>query len=330
MSFLNDPSYLIYQMRLALINNDQTAKKIVTLPIYSEDDYLVYSNSPEDNTYSSSPNITMMGSDLYQSKKGKPPFSPFLGTPSARNQHQLPSQQSSKMLKSSTKSSQVSSNNLQLPQKNESGKNFSQNDSKIKVDAEQDRSNANNNNNNNLNNASTLINKNLNSNTNTNTSYIPSTNKPNELINDVEPINENDNENNNINETTDSNSCRSTNSLQLEDEDDAEYNDSLSSSNDSKDKGPMEAPVITENLFVKQKNLLTLDGGRSVPKNKPLVSNLSQLLKQNNSSSNPFADYRFFVIFFFLIILYIIYIIIIYIYYIIIYTIDIFNNFLYL
>jgi len=211
MSLLTDPSYLIYQMRLALINNDQTAKKIVTLPIYSEDDYLVYSNSPEDNTYSSSPNITMMGSDLYQSKKGKSPYSPFLGTPSIRHQP-ISSQQSSKMLKSSTKSSQTSSNNLQPPPKNES----------------------------------------------------------------------------------DSNSCRSTNSLQLEDEEDAEYNDSLSSSNDSKEKEPVEPPVITENLFVKQKNLLTLDGGRSVPKSKPLVSNLSQLLKQNNSSSNPFADYRFF------------------------------------
>ncbi|OUM61260.1 hypothetical protein PIROE2DRAFT_12801, partial [Piromyces sp. E2] len=308
MSLLTDPSYLIYQMRLALINNDQTAKKIVTLPIYSEDDYLVYSNSPEDNTYSSSPNITMMGSDLYQSKKSKSPFSPFLSTPTVRSQHQLqPSQQSSKMFKNSTKSSQTSNNNLQPPQKNDSGKNFSQNDSKIKVDAEQDRTNPNNNNNNssssnnnnnnnnsnnnNLNNASTLINKNLNSHTDTNTSYITSTNKPTDSM-----MMDDTNTTNNHNNNADSTSCRSTNSLQLEDEEDAEYNDSLSSSNDSskdKEKEPVEAPVITENLFVKQKNLLTLDNGRFVPRNKPLVSNLSQLLKQNNSSSNPFSDYRF-------------------------------------
>jgi len=125
MSLLTDPSYLIYQMRLALINNDQTAKKIVTLPIYSEDDYLVYSNSPEDNTYSSSPNITMLGSDLYQSKKGKSPYSPFLSNASVRshNQPQLQTQQS-KVFKSQ-KSSQTSSNNLQLPQRNDSGKIFS-------------------------------------------------------------------------------------------------------------------------------------------------------------------------------------------------------------
>jgi hypothetical protein len=212
MSLLTDPSYLIYQMRLALINNDQTAKKIVTLPIYSEDDYLVYSNSPEDNTYSSSPNITMLGSDLYQSKKGKSPYSPFLSNASVRshNQPQLQTQQS-KVFKSQ-KSSQTSSNNLQLPQRNDS----------------------------------------------------------------------------------DSASCRSTNSLQLEDEgEEAEYDETLSSSNESNRKG-VEQPVFTENLFVKQKNILTIDGGRSIPQGKPLVSNLSQLLKQNSSSSNPFADYRFF------------------------------------
>jgi hypothetical protein len=199
-------------MRLALINNDQTAKKIVTLPIYSEDDYLVYSNSPEDNTYSSSPNITMLGSDLYQSKKGKSPYSPFLSNASVRshNQPQLQTQQS-KVFKSQ-KSSQTSSNNLQLPQRNDS----------------------------------------------------------------------------------DSASCRSTNSLQLEDEgEEAEYDETLSSSNESNRKG-VEQPVFTENLFVKQKNILTIDGGRSIPQGKPLVSNLSQLLKQNSSSSNPFADYRFF------------------------------------
>jgi len=213
MSLLTDPSYLIYQMRLALINNDQTAKKIVTLPIYSEDDYLVYSNSPEDNTYSSSPNITMLGSDLYQSKKGKSPYSPFLSNASVRshNQPQLQTQQS-KVFKSQ-KSSQTSSNNLQLPQRNDS----------------------------------------------------------------------------------DSASCRSTNSLQLEDEgEEAEYDETPSSSNESNRKEGIEQPVFTENLFVKQKNILTIDGGRSIPQGKPLVSNLSQLLKQNSSSSNPFADYRFF------------------------------------
>ncbi|ORX56646.1 SIN1-domain-containing protein [Piromyces finnis] len=293
MSLLTDPSYLIYQMRLALINNDQTAKKIVTLPIYSEDDYLVYSNSPEDNTYSSSPNITMMGSDLYQSKKGKLSFSPFLGSATVRNQH--PSQQQLSKMNKLTKSSQTSSNNLQPPpQRNESGKNISQIDSNIKVDAEQDKSNANNN----IINASTLINKNLNSQANTNTSYINSTtNKTKNLMDDNDITNSNinnNNNNNNINNDEDSNSCRSTNSLQLDDEEDGEYNDSLSSSNDSSVKEPTEAPVITENLFIKQKHLLTIDGGRSIPKNKPLVSNLSQLLKQNNSSSNPFADYRFF------------------------------------
>jgi len=211
MSLLTDPSYLIYQMRVALINNDQTAKKIVTLPINSEDDYLVYSNSPEDNTYSSSPNITMMGSDLYQAKKGKGPYSPFLSSASSRSQFQQSQSQVSKIMKSS-KSSQISNNNLQPPQRNDA----------------------------------------------------------------------------------DSTSCRSTNSLQLEDEDEeAEYDESYTSSNDSKEKGPV-APVITENLFVKQKYILTLDNGRSVPTGKPLVSNLSQLLKQNSNSSNPFADYRFF------------------------------------
>jgi len=215
MSLLTDPSYLIYQMRLALINNDQTAKKIVTLPIYSEDDYLVYSNSPEDNTYSSSPNITMMGSDLYQGKKGKSPYSPFLSNASIRSHSQTQYQnQQSKMIKSQKSLQTSSSNNLQLPQqRNES----------------------------------------------------------------------------------DSTSCRSTNSLQLEDEgEEAEYNETLSSSNDSNKKEMMEPPVITENLFVKQKNILTIDGGRSIPQGKPFVSNLSQLLKQNTSSSNPFADYRFF------------------------------------
>jgi len=214
MSLLTDPSYLIYQMRLALINNDQTARKIVTLPIYSEDDYLVYSNSPEDNTYSSSPNITMMGSDLYQSKKGKAPFSPFLGPNSVRSQQMQSSQIQPKTLKSQ-KNSQSSNNNLQLPQQR---------------------------------------------------------NEP------------------------DSTSCRSTNSLQLEDDDgeEAEYNESMSSSNNSKEKEPVEHTVLSENLFIKQKNILTLDGGRSVPTWKPLVSNLSQLLKQDNNSSNPFADYRFF------------------------------------
>jgi len=211
MSLLTDPSYLIYQMRVALINNDQTAKKIVTLPINSEDDYLVYSNSPEDNTYSSSPNITMMGSDLYQAKKGKGPYSPFLSSASSRSQFQQSQSQASKIMKSA-KSSQISNNNLQPPQRNDA----------------------------------------------------------------------------------DSTSCRSTNSLQLEDEDEeAEYDESYTSSNDSKEKGPV-APVITENLFVKQKYILTLDNGRSVPTGKPLVSNLSQLLKQNSNSSNPFADYRFF------------------------------------
>eukprot|EP00833_Pecoramyces_ruminatium_P014273 jgi/Orpsp1_1/1188305/evm.model.d7180000063770.1 len=280
MSLLTDPSYLIYQMRLALINNDQTAKKIVTLPIYSEDDYLVYSNSPEDNTYSSSPNITMMGSDLYQSKKGKSPYSPFLSNASIRSHSQTQFQtQQSKILKSQ-KSSQTSGNNLQLPQqRNESGKNFSQNDNKIKVDAEQDKTNLN------LNNASTLINKNLNShNSNTNSSCIANINS------NKSPEMDNDNEKN-----EDSTSCRSTNSLQLEDEgEEAEYNETLSSSNDSNNKESVEPPVITENLFVKQKHILTLDGGRSIPQGKPLISNLSQLLKQNNSSSNPFADYRFF------------------------------------
>jgi len=94
----------------------------------------------------------------------------------------------------------------------------------------------------------------------------------------------------------DSTSCRSTNSLQLEDDDgeEAEYNESMSSSNNSKEKEPVEHTVLSENLFIKQKNILTLDGGRSVPTWKPLVSNLSQLLKQDNNSSNPFADYRFF------------------------------------
>ncbi|ORX87931.1 SIN1-domain-containing protein [Anaeromyces robustus] len=214
MSLLTDPSYLIYQMRLALINNDQTAKKIVTLPIYSEDDYLVYSNSPEDNTYSSSPNITMMGSDLYQTKKGKSPFSPYLGSNSVRSQQIPQSAQPPKTLKTQ-KSSQTSSNNLQLPQQR------------------------------------------------------------------IE---------------SDSTSCRSTNSLQLEDDDgeEAEYNESMSSSNNSKEKEPVKQLTLSENLFIKQKHILTLDGGRSVPTWKPLVSNLSQLLKQNNSSSNPFADYRFF------------------------------------
>jgi len=311
MSLLTDPSYLIYQMRLALINNDQTAKKIVTLPIYSEDDYLVYSNSPEDNTYSTSPNITMMGGDLYQTKKGKSPYSPFLNSSTTRSQFQQSQTQSSKTIKS-TKSSQNSSNNIQPPpppQRNDTGKKFTLVDSKTKMDVELDKQNSN------INNASTISNKNSN-NSNTNATIINSSNKNNDLMDDNEHVENNVNiaPNSNVhnNNHQDSNSCRSTNSLQLEDEEEeAEYNDTLSSSNESKDKGPMEAPVITENLFVKQKHILTLDGGRFVPTGKPLVSNLSQLLKQNSNSSNPFADYRFFVTFFYIFII----IIIIYIYF---------------
>jgi len=322
MSLLTDPSYLIYQMRVALINNDQTAKKIVTLPINSEDDYLVYSNSPEDNTYSSSPNITMMGSDLYQAKKGKGPYSPFLSSASSRSQFQQSQSQASKIMKSA-KSSQISNNNLQPPQRNDAGKNISQIDSKTKMDVKIDKTNSNNTN-------TTIDNKNNdgmedkdNSNEienenrvkneigNENENRIKNENE-NEIGNENGNENENDNDNEieienkneNENENTtnennniirqDSTSCRSTNSLQLEDEDEeAEYDESYTSSNDSKEKGPV-APVITENLFVKQKYILTLDNGRSVPTGKPLVSNLSQLLKQNSNSSNPFADYRFF------------------------------------
>jgi len=344
MSLLTDPSYLIYQMRVALINNDQTAKKIVTLPINSEDDYLVYSNSPEDNTYSSSPNITMMGSDLYQAKKGKGPYSPFLSSASSRSQFQQSQSQVSKIMKSS-KSSQISNNNLQPPQRNDAGKNISQIDSKTKMDNKIDKTNSNINNdssmsNRNSNNTNTTIDnknndgmddkdnsneienesrdKNEIGNENENENKIKNENE-NEIGNDKKNVNGNENEieieNENENTTNennniirqDSTSCRSTNSLQLEDEDEeAEYDESYTSSNDSKEKGPV-APVITENLFVKQKYILTLDNGRSVPTGKPLVSNLSQLLKQNSNSSNPFADYRFFVI----ITIYIIYIYII-------------------
>jgi len=279
MSLLTDPSYLIYQMRLALINNDQTAKKIVTLPIYSEDDYLVYSNSPEDNTYSSSPNITMSGSDLYQSKKGKvSSYSPFLNN-SSRNQSQSQSQQS-KLLKSQ-KSSQTSNNNIQLPQqRNEPSKTSSQVDNKSKVDTEEEKTNIN------INDASTLINKNINSHNSNVNSNVNSSCIANITSNKSHAIDDND-------KNEDSASCRSTNSLQLEDEgDDAEYNESISSSNKSKEMN--EPPVIMENLFVKQKNILTIDSGRFIPQGKPLISNLSQLLKQNSSSSNPFSDYRFF------------------------------------